>query len=63
MRAGSHVYNSLFFLAGYNIGCSRKRPCILKYHDPNRPFTSDELRAIGIVLPDPTAYDCETFVR
>ena len=29
----------------------------------NRPFTSDELRRMGIVLPDPIAYDCETFIR
>ncbi len=52
-----------FFFVGICVAYDRHTPRILKYHDPNRPFTSDELRAIGIVLPDPTSYDCETFVR
>ena len=40
----------------------QSRPRILKPRDET-PFTSDELRRIGIILPDPTRYDCETFVR
>ena len=53
---------AVFFLAGYNIGRGpRKR--ILKPIDDNRPFTSEELKQIGIILPDPVRYDCETFVR
>jgi hypothetical protein len=40
-----------------------RSPRILKPDNDNRPFTSEELRQIGIILPDPTRYDCETFVR
>jgi hypothetical protein len=40
---------------------SRKK--VFKPDNLNRPFTSEELRRIGIVLPDPERYDCETFIR
>jgi|HubBroStandDraft_4_1064222.scaffolds.fasta_scaffold00027_59 hypothetical protein len=40
--------------------CHRDHPRILKPHN-DRPFTSDELRQMGIVAPE--RYDCETFVR
>jgi hypothetical protein len=53
----------LLFCLGWYIGHRITRPKILKPDNPNRPFTSDELRQLGIVLPDPTTYDCETFVR
>ena len=42
----------LIFLAfvGYCVWYLRKR--ILVDHDPNKPFTSDELRQIGIIPPE-----------
>lgn len=53
-----------FFFIGACVAVDRyNTPRILPYHDPNTPFTSEELREIGIILPDPTRYDCETFVR
>jgi len=39
----------------------RHKPTILKPTDDNRPFTSEELKQMGIVAPE--RYDCETFVR
>jgi hypothetical protein len=54
----------LFFFIGACVAYDRHRhPHIFPYHDPNIPFTSDELKQMGIVLPDPERYDCETFVR
>ncbi len=59
---------AIFFVAGvfaavlieciYDI--HESRPQILKPTD-ERPFTSEELREIGIIAPE--RYDCETFVR
>jgi hypothetical protein len=51
-----------FFFFGWAIGNLITRKRVLKPHD-ERPFTSDELKQMGIVLPDPERYDCETFVR
>ena len=57
------IYAAFFlvFFLGWHLGRRKKR--ILKPDDPNRPFTSDELKQMGIILPDSTRYDCETFVR
>ena len=51
-----------FFFIGACVAIDTYRPRVLKEHDPNRPFTSEELKQIGIILPDPITYDCETFV-
>ncbi len=53
------------FLAGWfgkQMQLQLKRRRILPHHDPNIPFTSEELKKLGIILPDPERYDCETFV-
>lgn len=39
-------------VAGSFWGCWINRPRILKNHDPNVPFTSQELRQIGIIPPE-----------
>jgi hypothetical protein len=36
------------------------RKNILDYHEPNRPYTNEELLEMGIIAPE--RYDCETFV-
>ncbi len=56
----------IFFILGGLVAkhfYTEPAPTILKPIDDNRPFTSDELRQIGIIVPDPTRYDCEIFVR
>ena len=59
------IYIAIFLFFSFVGACvvyDRYRLRILKPTN-ERPFTIDELRQLGIVLPDPTAYDCETFVR
>ena len=52
----------LFFFVGCCVAHDRyNRPTILK-PETERPFTSEELRQLGIIVPDQTRYDCETFV-
>jgi hypothetical protein len=57
------IYLALFLFFCFIALCvlhDRHKPRILK-PDDNRPFTSDELKQMGIVAPE--RYDCETFVR
>jgi hypothetical protein len=52
-----------FVFSGFCFGRvyeARRYSRILKPRD-DRPFTSDELKQMGIVAPE--RYDCETFVR
>jgi hypothetical protein len=52
---------TFFALGGFFFGVAWcRRPTILKPSN-ERPFTSDELKQMGIVAPE--RYDCETFVR
>ena len=49
------IYLALFLLfvfVGICITYDRHRKRILKNHDPNKPFTSQELRQIGIIPPE-----------
>ena len=45
-----------FFFSGFFFGRAsvffQLRPRILADHDPNTPFTSNELRRIGIIPPE-----------
>jgi len=51
---------SLTFLSFVVLWFMWPRKIILADHDPNVPFTGDELKAMGILPPE--NYDCRTFI-
>lgn len=54
-----------FFILGGLVAryCYTESPRILADHDPNKPFTSAELRSIGIIPPEHYDEWLEEFAR